>query len=96
MSIHDADWMTVPEVAVALGVHPETVRGWIRHGHLSADRRKRTSGRGVVCLWVRRTDVRAFAGRNHIDRGRPARPETSPGKILVLESTGDPTTTSMN
>ena len=34
------EWMTVNEVAEHLGVHPETVRRWLRQGHLEGIRAK--------------------------------------------------------
>lgn len=47
-------WMTIIEIAVEYGVHPNTVRGWIRAG-LPVQRR--AVGRAYV---VRRKDVDAF------------------------------------
>lgn len=33
-----ADWMTCKEIASMAGVHPSTVRVWIKAGHLKAHR----------------------------------------------------------
>ena len=43
-------WLTVPQVAADLNIHPATVRSWIKTGRLAAARAGRT--------WrVRRSDV---------------------------------------
>lgn len=40
----DEKWMTVPEVAELLRIHPETVRQWLREGRLTGVRISRRAG----------------------------------------------------
>ena len=55
----DERWMTVPEVADVLRVHPETIREWLRSGRLEGVRIGRRSG------WrISETQLNAFLGRD--------------------------------
>ena len=66
------EWMTVPQVAAALGVSQNTVRLWIRHGHLPSERPNEHHQTGVRRYRLRRSDVRAFAELHY--RGKPRPP----------------------
>lgn len=55
----DERWLTVPEVADVLRVHPETVREWLRSGRLEGVRIGRRSG------WrISEAQLDAFLGRD--------------------------------
>ena len=66
------EWMTIPEVAAALGVATTTVRQWIWRGYLPAEPRSEPHRSGAPRSWVRRSDVRAFAERHYLGKSRPA------------------------
>ena len=68
----DAEWMTVAEVAVRLGVSINTVRAWIDRGFLPAEWRTVPGVSGKPRIWVRRADVRPFAERYYLGKPRPA------------------------
>ena len=71
MDAIDAEWMSVPEVAAALGVSQGTVRLWIRHRELPGERHKEPHEFGVPRYRVRRADVRAFAELHYLGKPRP-------------------------
>ena len=59
----DERWLTVPEVADVLRVHPETVREWLRSGRLDGVRIGRRSG------WrISESQLDTFLGRDDSKR----------------------------
>jgi excisionase family DNA binding protein len=62
----DDEFWTVDEVATSLRVSNETVRRWIRSGHLKASR-VGSSPRSP--LRIRQSEVDRLANRNPTDRG---------------------------
>jgi len=52
------EWMTVEQVANELGVHPETIRGFIRDGELPALQLKRN-------YRIKRKDYEDFVRRRY-------------------------------
>ena len=68
MDGRDPAWMTIEDVATALEVSDRTVRKWIKRGYLRTTTRSETGRQ----LWLRRSDVRAFAAVHYIGKPRPA------------------------
>ncbi len=54
--VDKTEWLTVEQIAKELGVHPETIREYIRDGSLNAVQLKRS-------YRVRRTDYEEFLKR---------------------------------
>lgn len=63
---------TVPDIVARLGVHPNTVRAWIRDGLETIDRRRPTVVSGV--------DLRDFLQARRVKAKRPC----GPGEIYCL------------
>jgi excisionase family DNA binding protein len=69
--VDGSEWMTIPELAAALGVSRSTVRYWIRRRELPGERYKDPHEKGLPRYRVRRTDVRAFAELHYLGKPRP-------------------------
>jgi excisionase family DNA binding protein len=65
-------WLTVDEIAKELGVHPETVRVWIRKRELKAVAIRRT-------YRIRRSDYDEFIRQHEISDNTTSDTETSSG-----------------
>jgi excisionase family DNA binding protein len=57
------DWMTVDQVALELGVHPDTIRLYIREGTLPAVRLKRS-------YRINRKDLEEFLRRRYVGKDK--------------------------
>lgn len=71
-------WMTTAEVATEWGRNVETVRRWIRDGHLPAHRTP-----GGRTLLVKRSDVLATLERGRVDVERRRKPAADPQTLDV-------------
>jgi len=83
----DPEWLSPAEGAAALGVHPNTVRHWVRREYLPSERHTEPHEIGPPRYRIRRADVRAFAERHDTGKPRPTWvAPTEPG----LPSSADP------
>ena len=69
METRDPEWMTMEEVAFALGVSLATVRAWTKRGYVPAATERAEWGR--LRVRMRRSDVRAFAEVHYMGKPRP-------------------------
>jgi hypothetical protein len=60
----DPEWLSLADVAAALGVHPNTVRHWVRRGYLPSERHREPHEIGPPRYRMRPADVRVFAERH--------------------------------